>query len=320
MAIEHARTRVLPKPWGVEDLLPWSYVGHDGNAIGEIWYERPDSAALDPSLLLKLLFTSQPLSVQVHPDDAFAHAMGLPRGKTEAWYVLSAAPEAKVALGLSRRLTAQQLREAIGDGSISSLLVWHTVSANDVLFVPAGTIHAIGAGLVIAELQQRSDTTFRLFDHGRERELHIEDAIMVADAGTADFQVRQSQLTAERRLLVSNLHFGFERIDLTAKLLLVSASGTRDLASRYRRQRYRWIVRVCHRRYPVRAIGPCRHSPQRRRYGGPRGVHGRRRGPAATATSHTTRRNRCRTAKGDTGANFSHPSKGCTEEWPPGNN
>jgi mannose-6-phosphate isomerase len=216
VAIEHARTRVLPKPWGVEDLLPWSHVGHDGNAIGEIWYERPDSAALDPSLLLKLLFTSQPLSVQVHPDDAFAHAMGLPRGKTEAWYVLSAAPEAKVALGLSRRLTAQQLREAIGDGSISSLLVWHTVSANDVLFVPAGTIHAIGAGLVIAELQQRSDTTFRLFDHGRERELHIEDAIMVADAGTADFQVRQSQLTAERRLLVSNLHFGFERIDLTA--------------------------------------------------------------------------------------------------------
>ena len=94
--------------------------------------------------------------------------------------------------------------------------MWHTVSANDVLFVPAGTIHAIGAGLVIAELQQRSDTTFRLFDHGRERELHIEDAIMVADAGPADFQVRQSQLTAERRLLVSNLHFVFERIDLTA--------------------------------------------------------------------------------------------------------
>ena len=119
MAIEHARTRALPKPWGVEDLLPWSHVGHDGNAIGEIWYERPDSAALDPSLLLKLLFTSQPLSIQVHPDDAFAHAMGLPSGKTEAWYVLSAAPEAKVALGLSRRLTPQQLREAIDDGSIS---------------------------------------------------------------------------------------------------------------------------------------------------------------------------------------------------------
>ena len=94
---------------------------HDGDAIGEIWYERPDNAAVDPSLLLKLLFTSQPLSIQVHPDDAFAHSMGLPNGKTEAWYVLSAAPEAKVALGLSRRLTPQQLREAIDDGSISDL-------------------------------------------------------------------------------------------------------------------------------------------------------------------------------------------------------
>ena len=121
MAIEHARARAVPKPWGVEDLRPWSNARHDGDAIGEIWYERPGNGAADPSLLLKLLFTSQPLSIQVHPDDAFAHSMGLPNGKTEAWYVLSAAPEAKVALGLSRRLTPQQLREAIDDGSISDL-------------------------------------------------------------------------------------------------------------------------------------------------------------------------------------------------------
>jgi mannose-6-phosphate isomerase len=92
--------------------------------------------------------------------------------------------------------------------------VWHTVSAGDAIFVPAGTIHAIGAGLVIAELQQRSDTTFRLFDHGRNRELHVESAILVADAGPADFQLRPNQLTAERRLLVSSPHFAFERIDL----------------------------------------------------------------------------------------------------------
>ncbi len=214
--IERARARALSKPWGVEDLRPWSNARHDGNAIGEIWYERPDNAAVDPSLLLKLLFTSQPLSIQVHPDDAFAHSMGLPSGKTEAWYVLSAAPEAKVALGLNRRLTPQQLREAIDDGSISDLVVWRTVSANDVIFVPAGTIHAIGAGLVIAELQQRSDVTFRLFDHGRQRELHIENAIVVADAGPADFQVRPNQFTAERRLLVSSPHFVFERIDLAS--------------------------------------------------------------------------------------------------------
>src|SRR5580658_8326135 len=119
MTIEHARTRAVPKPWGVDDLQPWSGAGRGDIAIGEIWYERPGHPQVDPSLLLKLLFTSQPLSIQVHPDDAFAHAMGLPNGKTEAWYVLSAAPEAKVALGLSRRLTPQQLRATIGDGSIA---------------------------------------------------------------------------------------------------------------------------------------------------------------------------------------------------------
>jgi mannose-6-phosphate isomerase len=214
MSIEHARARAFPKPWGVEDLRPWSHVRHDGNAIGEIWYERSDEAAVDPSLLLKLLFTSQPLSIQVHPDDAFAHSMGLQNGKTEAWYVLSAVPGAQVALGLNRHLAPQLLREAIDDGSISDLIVWHAVSADDVIFVPAGTIHAIGAGLVIAELQQRSDATFRLFDYGRKRELHIENAIVVANTGPADFQVQPNQLTAERRLLVSSPHFVFERIDL----------------------------------------------------------------------------------------------------------
>jgi len=214
MVIERARTWALPKPWGVKDLCPWSNARQNGDSIGEIWYERSDNAAASPLLLLKLLFTSQPLSIQVHPDDAFAHSTGLPRGKTEAWCVLTAAPEAKVALGLNRQLTPQQLREAIDDGSISDLVVWRKVSENDVIFVPAGTIHAIGAGLVIAELQQRSDTTFRLFDHGREREIHLESAIMVADAGPADFQLRPSQLTAERRLFVSSPYFVFERIDL----------------------------------------------------------------------------------------------------------
>jgi len=214
MAIEHARARALPKPWGVADLHPWSAAGHDGVAIGEIWYERPANGDLDPSLLLKLLFTSQPLSIQVHPDDAFAHSLGLPNGKAEAWYVLSAAPEAKVALGLSRRLTPQQLRTAIDDGSIADLIVWRAVSANDVIFVPAGTIHTIGAGLVIAELQQRSDTTFRLSDPGRRRELHVESAIAVADAGPADLQVRPKQFSDERTILVSSPHFVFERIGL----------------------------------------------------------------------------------------------------------
>ena len=184
--------------------------------IGELWYERPATGLPDPSLLLKLLFTNEPLSIQVHPDDAYARSMGLPNGKTEAWYVLSAAPGAKVALGLKSRLTQQQLRQAVEDGSISDLVVWQTALPDDVIFVPAGTIHAIGAGLVIAEIQQRSDATFRLFDHGRQRELHIESAIAVAKAEPARFRVRPNRLSDQRTLLVSNSHFVLERIDLAA--------------------------------------------------------------------------------------------------------
>ena len=214
MTIEHAIAHSLQKPWGVVDPRPWSSAGRDNNTIGEIWYERSGSADVAPSLLLKLLFTDQPLSIQVHPDDAYAQSIGLSNGKTEAWYVLSASPEAKVALGLKRRLTSQQMRHAADDGSILDLVVWQAVGAGDTIFVPAGTIHAIGAGLVIAEIQQRSDATFRLFDHGRGRELHIDNAIAVADAGPAGAFVMPSRLTDNRTLLTSNAHFTFEKIDL----------------------------------------------------------------------------------------------------------
>ena len=213
MAIEHARAHPLPKPWGVLDTRPWNNADQDGRMIGEVWYERP-SSAVAPALLLKLLFTDEPLSIQVHPDDAYAQSIGQPNGKTEAWYVLGAASEAKVALGLKRRLTPQQLRNAVDDGSISDLVVWQAVHVGDTVFVGAGTIHAIGAGLVIAEIQQRSDATFRLFDHGRGRELHIENAVAAADAGPAGLRVPPSRLTDARTLLISNSHFTFERIDL----------------------------------------------------------------------------------------------------------
>jgi mannose-6-phosphate isomerase len=214
MTIEHAHAHSLSKPWGVVDLRPWSNAGNDANTIGEVWYERSYSTAAPSSLLLKLLFTNQPLSIQVHPDDAYAQSIGLPNGKTEAWYVLSAAPEAKIALGLKRRVSPEQLRHAIDDGSISDLVVWQAAHPGDTIFVAAGTIHAIGAGLVIAEIQQRSDATFRLFDHGRGRELHIENALAVANAGPAEFRVVPTRLTDTRTLLVSNSHFTFERIDL----------------------------------------------------------------------------------------------------------
>jgi mannose-6-phosphate isomerase len=214
VAIEHACVQVVRKPWGSTDLLPWSEIPPDGAAIGELWFERPDANAPASALLLKLLFTKEPLSIQVHPDDAFAHSIGLVNGKTEAWYILSAGPDSKVAVGLKRQLTAPQLRASIDDGSIVGLVQWSQVRENDVIFVPAGTIHAIGSGLVLAEIQQRSDTTFRLFDHGRQREIHVDHAVAAAVAGPAECQLIPSRLTDARSLLVANSYFVLERVDL----------------------------------------------------------------------------------------------------------
>jgi mannose-6-phosphate isomerase len=216
MAIEHAAVQVARKPWGVADLHPWSSIDGSGDAVGELWFQRVDKKAPDPALLLKLLFTSQPLSIQVHPDDEFARSIGLPNGKTEAWYILAANPGARVALGLKRHLTPQELRAAIGDGSIASLTQWRPVAKGDIILVPAGTIHAIGAGIVLAEIQQRSDTTFRLFDFGRQRELHEESAVAVSDAGPVQNQSPPQRLTAARTALIANPHFVIERIDLPA--------------------------------------------------------------------------------------------------------
>ena len=216
MAIEHASVQVVRKPWGVTDLHPWSGIDGSGGAIGELWFQRADKNAPIPALLLKLLFTSEPLSIQVHPDDEFALSIGLPNGKTEAWYILAATPGARIALGLKRHLTPQQLRAAIRDGSIAGLTQWRPVAKGDIIFVPAGTIHAIGAGIVLAEIQQHSDATFRLFDYGRRRELHEDGAVAVSDAGPAPAQSGPQRLTAARTALVASSHFVLERIDLPA--------------------------------------------------------------------------------------------------------
>ena len=186
----------------------------DSARLANCWFQRPDAEAPASALLLKLLLTRQPLSIQVHPDDAFAHSIGLANGKTEAWYILSATPEAQVAVGLKRQHTAAQLRTSIEDGSIADLVQWHPVRKDDVIFVPAGTIHAIGAGLVLAEIQQSSDTTYRLFDHGRQREIHVDNAVAAANPGPAACQSVQRRLTDARSLLVASPYFVLERIDL----------------------------------------------------------------------------------------------------------
>jgi mannose-6-phosphate isomerase len=216
MAIEHASVQVVRKPWGVSDLHPWSNIDGSGDNIGELWFQRPSENASTPALLLKLLFTSEPLSVQVHPDDTYARSIGLPNGKTEAWYILSAIPEARVAVGLKRHLTPQELRASIKDGSIAGLTKWRPVAKGDTVFVPAGTIHAIGAGIVLAEIQQRSDATFRLFDYGRPRELHEDSAIAVSNAGPVQAQAGPQRLNSARTVLAANPHFVLEQIDLPA--------------------------------------------------------------------------------------------------------
>jgi mannose-6-phosphate isomerase len=204
----------MHKPWGVSDLQPWSDIDRTGDAVGELWFERADKAAPTPALLLKLLFTSEPLSIQVHPDDTFARAMGLPNGKSEAWYIISAKPGAQIGIGLKRRVTPQELRASITNGSIVELVQWRPVEKGDVVFIPAGTIHAVGGGIVLAEIQQRSDTTFRLFDYGSERELHIDNGVAVANAWPLRSPANPTRLTDERTVLVASRHFVLERVDL----------------------------------------------------------------------------------------------------------
>lgn len=216
MPTEHASVRVVHKPWGVGDLQPWSSIDGSSDAVGELWFERAGKDAPVPALLLKLLFTSQPLSIQVHPDDTFARAMGMPNGKSEAWYILSASEGAQIGVGLKHRVTPQELRTSIKNGSIVELLDWRPVAKGDVFYIPAGTIHAIGAGIVLAEIQQHSDATFRLFDYGSARELHEDNGVAVAHAWPFQTPGQPTRLGAGRTLLVASRHFVLERLELPA--------------------------------------------------------------------------------------------------------
>ncbi len=179
MAAQLLQTHRVTKPWGRHDLAPlFADQPADRDAIGEIWFE--DDSGRDRELLIKYLFTSQNLSVQVHPDDAAAQARGYKRGKDEAWVVLSAEPHSTIGLGLTRSVGKDEFRQAALDGSIEQLVDWRPVKAGDVIYSPAGTVHAIGAGLVVMEIQQNLDLTYRLYDYGSGRELHIDDGLAVS--------------------------------------------------------------------------------------------------------------------------------------------
>lgn len=202
--------RMVAKPWG-RAALPAPFAAPPGEAIGEIWFEPPPALA---ALLVKYIFTSEALSVQVHPSDAQTLAAGLGRqGKEECWLVIAAEPGARLGIGFREPLCAEAMRAAARDGSIEHLLAWHPVAPGDFFYIPAGTVHAIGAGVGLIEVQQNSDITYRLYDYGRPRELHLDAGIAVARGQPHDPALRRRVPAAGSTTLVEGPLFQLDRLD-----------------------------------------------------------------------------------------------------------
>jgi mannose-6-phosphate isomerase len=207
-----------PRPWGRLDLSP-IYDRRFSENIGESWltgdnckvqngplarkslqelasqYKRElvGDAAPNPErfpLLAKFLFPQEKLSVQVHPNDDDARAIGEPWGKTECWYVAHASPGAEIGLGLKPGVTRAEFERSIHENRAEELLNWIKVFAGDMIFVAGGTVHTLGPGSIIVETQQQSDTTFRLYDYGRPRELHLEHGMRVIKEKAPSGKVR----------------------------------------------------------------------------------------------------------------------------------
>jgi mannose-6-phosphate isomerase len=194
------------KLWGKTELMPW--FPNAEKAIGEVWFLCDQNLPL----LVKLLFTSDRLSVQVHPDDGEDGS----RGKTEMWHIVEAEPGAAIALGFREPVTRERLRESCS-GEIERLLNWIPVRAGETYFTPARTVHAIGAGIVLWEIQQNSDVTYRLWDYGRPRELHIEQAAPISDLGVHPGAAKSVPLSENSEELVRCKHFATELVWLSAE-------------------------------------------------------------------------------------------------------
>jgi mannose-6-phosphate isomerase len=181
--------------------------GRIGETLAELTRKWPkEFGAEQPGefpLLMKFLFPREWLSVQVHPNDAEAQAIGQPRGKNECWYVVSAEPDAKLALGFREKMTPEEIERAIHEGTLESKLQYVPVKAGDMVYVEAGTIHAIGPGMIVLETQQYSDTTYRLYDYGRPRELHLKDGLAVTKAQTGSGLVAPVEQDGFTRLISS---------------------------------------------------------------------------------------------------------------------
>jgi mannose-6-phosphate isomerase len=202
-------TREVAKPWG-RTHLPAPFDRIEPEKIGEIWFEPPP--ALD-QLLVKYIFTSEKLSVQVHPSDEQTEAKGLGRqGKEECWLVLDAEPGAALGIGFDAAIGQEAMRAAALDGSIEQLLTWHPVSRGDFFYIPANTVHAIGAGISLIEVQQNSDITYRLYDYGRPRELHLDEGMAVARGEPYDRSLHRKLAERGAAQLVDGPYFRLDRV------------------------------------------------------------------------------------------------------------
>ena len=239
MAPFRIEPRLANRVWGWKDLHPWyDYVAkeepvgeawltgddcliatgpHSGKTLGEIFKEMPkamlgDSAPPgDSPLLIKVIFAREKLSVQVHPDDRMAQKYGEPRGKTECWYALAAEPGAQVALGLKPGVTLDTVKAGIDAGTLEESLNVVPIRAGDLIFVDAGTVHAIWPGSVLLETQQNCDLTYRMYDYGRGRELHIEKSLEATRLVSGAGKVAPTVL-ADRTVLVDGKYFSVEKI------------------------------------------------------------------------------------------------------------
>ena len=229
--------------WGFDDLAPWfDHKAAPGEPIGEVWltgakctiatgplagqnfalslkeYVQPVlgkqfAGEGEYPLLIKVLFPREKLSVQVHPDDALAQQKGEPRGKTECWYALEAKPDAKVALGWKPGVTPEAVRAAVADNTLENLLGWLPLHTGDMVYVDAGTVHAIWPGSVILETQQTSDTTYRLYDYGRPRELHVEESLEAMRMHTGAGRIERRPGTRGETVIVDEKYFRVEQWD-----------------------------------------------------------------------------------------------------------
>ena len=192
------------KVWGKTRLEPW--YPNSASPIGESWFLSDHELPL----LVKLIFTSDRLSVQVHPADGEDG----PLGKTEMWYILEAEPGASIAVGFREPITRARLMEATRSGEIERLLNWIEVKPGETYFTPAHTVHAIGAGIVLCEIQQNSDVTYRLWDYGRPRPIHVEKAVPIADLGVYPGAARPVRVSEHCEELVRDRHFITELVRL----------------------------------------------------------------------------------------------------------